>query len=313
MSYIERSVEPITDDNSSLTTPPSDAMLPTYPQDTEQPAMPSDPLLESATQHPVSDVFFQNCLPQLFSYHEHARTPLPQLSLSDIPTSQYLAGASATLLTNPFLSDYLSSYPIWPHQADSPETSLSRPSSPSLDDAYLSRQLLLSKVGAGGIQREFLVRGKHRPRKWLRQQRQKLRQGPRTDINWDKRQRQYKCGTCALRDYVCHWSPGSPPEGRKGEDPICRTIVRAEKTVAAVEWTDNYSAEVFLQKIALPSVAMAPCLRFKEWTSDGKDLQLTQATVIPPVRPNIVFGSFDSEQGSVQMANCITADLLLDR
>ena len=45
--------------------------------------MPPEPLLEPATQDPVHDVFFQDCLPQLFSDHESARSPSPQLCTLD--------------------------------------------------------------------------------------------------------------------------------------------------------------------------------------------------------------------------------------
>ena len=76
---------------------------------------------------------------------------------------------------------------------------------------------------------------------------------------------------------------------------------------------ENYSAETILQRIGVPDVAKAPCPRYKEWTSDGKGLEFTLATVVPPVPPNIVFGPFNFEREPVQMARCITADLLLDR
>ena len=64
-----------------------DAMLPipTYPQDLEQPAMLPDLLPESADQDPVSNVSFQDCLPQVFSDHEPLRSLSPQLTLSDDP------------------------------------------------------------------------------------------------------------------------------------------------------------------------------------------------------------------------------------
>ena len=68
-----------------------------------------------------------------------------------------------------------------------------------------------------------------------------------------------------------------------------------------------------MQQIAAPGVAKAPCPRFKEWTSDGKGLEFTLATVVPPVPLSIVFGPFNFEREPVQMARCITADLLLDR
>ena len=72
--------------------------IPTYPQDLEQPVMPLDPVPESAIQDPVSDVSFQDCLLQLFSDNEPERTQSPQLTLSDDPPSQSLAGMSARLL-----------------------------------------------------------------------------------------------------------------------------------------------------------------------------------------------------------------------
>ena len=68
-----------------------------------------------------------------------------------------------------------------------------------------------------------------------------------------------------------------------------------------------------MQQIAVPGVAKAPCSRFKEWTSDGKGLEFTLATVVPPVPPSIVFGPLNFEREPVQMAGCITADLVLDR
>ena len=70
---------------------------------------------------------------------------------------------------------------------------------------------------------------------------------------------------------------------------------------------------MILQKLSKSWVAKAPCPRFKEWTSDGKGLEFTLATVIPPVPANIVFGLFNVEREPVQMARCITADLLYDK
>ena len=106
---------------------------------------------------------------------------------------------------------------------------------------------------------------------------------------------------------------GVPPEGRHNAELVHRIVVRAEKTFAGLERTENYSAETILQRIGVPGVAKASCPRFKEWTSDGKGLEFTLATVVPPVPPNIVFGPFNFEREPVQMARCITADLLLDR
>ena len=68
-----------------------------------------------------------------------------------------------------------------------------------------------------------------------------------------------------------------------------------------------------MKQIAVPGVAKARCHRFKEWTSGGKVLEFTLATVVPPVPPSIVFGPFNFEREPVQMARCILADLLLDR
>ena len=63
----------------------------------------------------------------------------------------------------------------------------------------------------------------------------------------------------------------------------------------------------------VPEVAKVPSPRFKECTSDGKGIELTLATVILPVSPNIVFGPLNFERESVQMTRCITAGLLLDQ
>ena len=68
-----------------------------------------------------------------------------------------------------------------------------------------------------------------------------------------------------------------------------------------------------MQQTAAPGVAKAPCPRLKEWTSDDKGLEFALATVVPPVPPSIVFGPFNFGRELVQMARCITADLLLDR
>ena len=109
-----------------------------------------------------------------------------------------------------------------------------------------------------------------------------------------KRQPRYKCGTCGLRDCVClltvneNWgaSIGArrvPPEGRKAERLVYRHTVRAEKTYSAVERTGDHPVDTILQKLSSPGVAKAPCPRFKEWTSDGKELEFSLATVMPPV------------------------------
>ena len=107
-----------------------------------------------------------------------------------------------------------------------------------------------------------------------------------------KRQPRHKCGSRALRDCVLILAVnenrevpigarGVPPEGRQGADCVHRIVVRAEKSFAGVERTDNYSAEVIIQQIAVFGVAKALCPRFKEWTNDGKGQEFTLATVIP--------------------------------
>ena len=90
---------------------------------------------------------------------------------------------------------------------------------------------------------------------------------------WHKRQPRYKCGTCGLRDCVCVLAVhenrevpigarGVPPEGRHKAELVHRIVVRAEKTFAGLERTENYSAETILQRIGVPGVAKAPCPRF---------------------------------------------------
>ena len=106
---------------------------------------------------------------------------------------------------------------------------------------------------------------------------------------------------------------GVPHEGRQHAELVHRIIIREEKTFSGVERTEKYPVETILQQIDVAGVAKAPCLRFKEWTSNGKGLKFTLATVVPPVPPSIVFGPFNFELEPVQMARCITADLLLDR
>ena len=71
--------------------------------------------------------------------------------------------------------------------------------------------------------------------------------------------------------------------------------------------------DTILEKLSSPGVAKAPCPRFKEWNSDGKGLEFTLATVMPPVPSNIAFGPFNFVREPVQMVRCITADLLCDK
>ena len=146
-------------------------------------------------------------------------------------------------------------------------------------------------------------------------------EAPRYQLR-SKRQPRYKCGTCGLRDCVCLLAVkenrrvptggrGIPPE--EGEKLVHRLTVRAEKTYSAVERSGNHPVDAILEKLSLPGVEKAPCPRFKEWTSDEKGLEFTLPTVMPPVPNNIAFGPSNFEREPVQMARCITADLLCDK
>ena len=104
---------------------------------------------------------------------------------------------------------------------------------------------------------------------------------------------------------------GVPPEER--EKLVHRLTVRAEKTYSAVERSGNHPMDAVLETLLLPGVEKAPCRRFKEWTSDEKGLEFTLPTVMLPVPNNIAFGPFNFEREPVQMARCITADLLCDK
>ena len=79
--------------------------IPTYPQDLDQPTWPPDLPVESRPPDPMSELSFNDCIPQLFSDHELARSPSPQLSPSNNPQEQSLVGTSAPLLTHPSLTD----------------------------------------------------------------------------------------------------------------------------------------------------------------------------------------------------------------
>ena len=240
-------------------------------------------------------------------------------------------GTSAPLLTQPSLIDYLSNYALWPDHAKDSTAPSSRPSSPS--ESIPSAKSPQPPPTAPSIKRR---RG--RPRKKTHQQKtkgktvpkvQKLKPDTQTESQnryqlRQRRQPRYKCGTCGLRDCVCvlamnekrdvpTGARGVPQEGRQHTELVRRIIVRAEKTFSGVERTEKYPVETILQQIAVPGVAKAPCPRFNEWTSDGKGLEFTLATVVPPVPPSIWFGPFNFEREPVQMAKCITADLLLDR
>ena len=286
-------------------------------------------------------------LPQLFSDHERVRSPSPQISSSD---KDSLPGTSASLLTNPSLTNFLSNYPIWPTAPPIPLKSASdesdiEPKVPDIPVASPGAGTAPSfKRGRGRppkAQKKRLVRAKAKTRKkesttnveaeasaqtatqaeTENPKSAEASEAPRYQLR-SKRQPRYKCGTCGLRDCVCllavkenRWVPtgarGVPPE--EGEKLVHRLTVRAEKTYSAVERSGNHPVDAILEKLSSPGVEKAPCPRFKEWTSDEKGLEFTLPTVMPPVPNNIAFGPFNSEREPVQMARCITADLLCDK
>ena len=86
----------------------SDVMLPVPPNpvDADQAEPEAPPAASDQSLSPA------RILPQLFSDHERVRSPSPQISSSDKESS--LPGTSASLLTNPSLTNFLSNYPIWP-------------------------------------------------------------------------------------------------------------------------------------------------------------------------------------------------------
>ena len=249
------------------------------------------------------------------------RSPSPHLSQSSNSPELSPTGTSAPLLTQPTLTDYLSNYPLWPNHAKDSTAPSSRPSSPS--EAIPSATSPQPPPTAPSIKK-----GRGRPRKKTHQRKAQGKtvsksRKPKPDTQMGsqnryqlrhKRQPRHKCGTCGLRDCVCvlamnekrdvpTGARGVRQEGRQHTELVHRIVVRAEKTFSGVKGTEKHPAETILQRIAVPSVAKAPCPQFKEWTSDGKGLEFTLATVVPPLPPSIVFGPFNFE---------ITADLLLD-
>ena len=146
----------------------SDVMLPVPPDpvDADQ-AEPEAPL--AASDQSISPA---RLLPQLFSDHERVRSPSPQISSSDNETS--LPGTSASLLTNPSLTNFLSNYPIWPTAPPIPLKSASnesdvQPKVPDIPAASPGAGTAPSfKRGRGRppkAQKKRLVRAKARTRK----------------------------------------------------------------------------------------------------------------------------------------------------
>ena len=322
----------------------SDVMLPVPPNpiDADQVEPEAPPAASDQSISPA------RILPQLFSDHERVRSPSPQISSSDKESS--LPGTSASLLTKPSLTNFLSNYPIWPTAPHIPLKSASdesdiQPKVPDIPAAWPGAGTAPSfKRGRGRpptVQKKRLVQAKARTRKKETRMNDETEVSAETAIQAEtenlksaeaseapryhlrsKRQPRYKCGTCGLRDCVCllavnenrevpTGARGVPPE--EGEKLVYRLTVRAEKTYSAVERSGDHSVDIILEKLSSPGVAKAPCPRFKEWTSDGKGLEFTLPTVMPPVPNNIAFGPFNFEREPVQMARCITADLLCDK
>ena len=319
----------------------SDIMLPVPPDliNTGQ-AEPETP--PAASDQSISPA---RILPQLFSDHERVRSPSPQISSSD---KDSLPGTSASLLTNPSLTNFLSNYPIWPTAPPIPLKSASdesdvQPELPNIPTASPGAGTAPSFKRWRGrppkAQKKRLVRAKAKTRKKestietealaetaTQAETENLKsaeasEAPRYQLR-NRRQPRCKCGTCGLRDCVCLLAVkenrkvpigarGVPPEER--EKLVHRLTVRAEKPYSAVERSGNHPVDVILEKLSLPGVEKAPFPRFKEWTSDEKGLEFTLPTVMPPVPNNIAFGPFNFEKEPVQMARCITADLLCDK
>ena len=305
--------------------------IPTYsPQQIHTQSHP-EAITDSSAPDLLSDVSMLSGLPQLFSDHEPMRSPSPHISQSSKTPELSSMGTSAPLLTQPSLTDYLSNYLLWPDRDKDSTVPSSRPSSPS--GSIPSVKSPQPPPTAPSIKR-----GRGRPRKKTHQQKAKGKavpkvQKPKPSTQTEsqnryqlrhRRQPRYKCGTCGLRDCVFvlavneerdvpTGARGVHQVGRQHSELVHRIIVRAEKTFSGVERTKKYPVETILQQIATPGVAKAPCPWFKAWTSDGKGLEFTLATVVPPVPPSIVFGPFNFEREPVEMARCITADLLLDR
>ena len=300
--------------------------------------MPSSDQLTSPTQR----------LPQLFSDHERARSPSPKVSSPGKQSS--IPGTSAPLFTNPSLTDFLSNYPIWPTVHPIPLKSTSNesddqsnvPSAPTMLPGAGTAPS--SKKGRGRppkAQKKRLVRAKARTRK--KETLRKVETSAPTEVAAEApgsaealteaseapsyylritRQPRYKCGTCGLRDCVCLLAENENrrvPIGARGVpleregNLVYRLMVRAEKTYSAVERSGDHPVDAILKKLSSPGVTKSPCPRFKEWTSNGKGLEFTLATVMPPVPGNIAFGPFNFEREPVQMTRCITADLLCDK
>ena len=157
-------------------------------------------------------------LPQLFSNHERARSPSPQISspgkLSSMP------GTSTPLFTNPSLTNFLSNYPIWPTVPPIPLKSTTNdqsnvPTTPAmLPGARTAPSFKRGRGRPPKAQKKRLVRAKARTRKketptkvaaeapGSAEALSEPSEAPRYHLR-SKRQPRYECGTCGLRDCVC--------------------------------------------------------------------------------------------------------------
>ena len=299
-------------------------MLPVPPDPVDaDPVAPDVPMLSS--DQSISPT---QRLPQLFSDHERARSPSPQISSPGKQSS--IPGTSAPLFTNLSLTDFLSNYPVWPtvppiplnSDSDESDDQSNAPSAPAvLPGAGTAPSFKRGRGRPPKAQKKRLVRAKARTRKketptkvetsaeiaakvaaevaaeasGSEEALTEPSEAPRYHLR-SKRQPRYKCGTCGLRDCICLLAVnenrrvpigarGVPPE--RAENLMYRLMVRAEKTYSALERSGDHPVDTILEKLSSPGVTKAPCPRFKEWTSDGKGLEFTLATVMPPVPGNM--------------------------
>ena len=226
----------------------SDVMLPVPPDPVD--ADQAEPeALPAASDQSISPA---RLLPQLFSDHERVRSPSPQISSSDKESS--LPVTSASLLTNPSLTNFLSNYPIWATAPPIPLKSASKesdvqPNVPDIPAAWPGAGTAPSfKRGRGRppkAQKKRLVRAKARTRKKetptnaetevsaetaVQAETENLKsaealteasEAPRYQLR-SKRQPRYKCGSCGLRDCVCLLAVNENrrvPTGARGVSP----------------------------------------------------------------------------------------------
>ena len=156
-------------------------------------------------------------------------------------------GASAPLLTQPSLTDYLSNFPL---SHDQPKSSTAPSSSSSSPSVAIPSAMSPTPTAP------FITMGRGRPRKKTHQRKvqgktvpkvRKLKPSTQTESEnryqlRHRRQPRYKCGTCGVRDCVCvlamngkrdvpTGARGVPQEGRQHTELVHRIIVRAEKNL----------------------------------------------------------------------------------